>query len=350
MVPAADGQLGTIVRLYRYWKLTGDDGFLRSAWQNAARSLDFAGTHWDRDGDNVLDAEQHTTYDIEFHGMNSYTSLIYYAALKAAAEMADYLGDTARGVRYERAWQDGARRMDALLWNGRWYEQALDDVNRYRYQFGRGCLTDQLLGQSLACTAGIGHLVPPEHARVALQSIVRQNFRQDFRLHANTQRSYAMPGEAGTVLCTWPDGGRPRLPFVYCDEVWSGVEYQLATHLFHEGLVEEGLSVVRAVRNRYDGVKRNPWNEVECGHHYVRSLASWGLLVALCGFHCDLPRRRITFDPRIHADDFSAFFSTGTAWGVYRQRRDPATGRRAWGIDVLFGTLQDVEVNGTPEQ
>ena len=346
MLPAADGQLGAVVRLYRDWKLSGDGGFLRSVWEKAARALDFAFDFWDSDGDAVLDSEQHNTYDVEFYGPNSLTGSIFYAALKAGAEMAEAMGDHARSARYQRALDEGSLRMDSLLWAGDYYVQKLENVDAYRYQYGNGCLSDQLLGQCLAHVAGLGYILPRDHVRAALRSVFRNNFRRDLRGNANAQRTYVLDGEAGLLLCTWPRGGRPRIPLVYCDEVWTGIEYQVATHLIYEGMVEEGLEIVKAVRDRHDGVKRNPWDEVECGHHYVRSLASWGLLPALSGFRYDLGRGSISFQPVVNAEAFQCFFSTATAWGIYRQRLDSRTGKRTWDVEVMEGSLEGITVNG----
>jgi non-lysosomal glucosylceramidase len=128
------------------------------------------------------------------------------------------------------------------------------------------------------------------------------------------QRTYALGDEAGLVLCSWPRGGRPRIPFVYSDEVWTGIEYQVAAHLLWEGAVDEGLEIVRAVRARHDGTRRNPWNEVECGNHYARSLASWSVLLACGGIQADVPARRLTVSP-VFDGPFRSFFSTGLAWG-----------------------------------
>lgn len=345
MVPAADGQLGSIIRLYRDWKLRGDEAFLASVWRKAASCLDFAMGFWDGDGDGILEGEQHNTYDIEFHGPNSYTSLIFHAALKAGAEIAAHLGEAERSARYRSVYLAGSGRMDSLLWNGEYYVQRLADVDEYRYQYGEGCLSDQLLGQSLALTAGLGYLIPRDRARSALKAVFERNFMSDLQGHSNSQRGFALEGEGGLLLCTWPRGGRPRLPFVYCDEVWTGVEYQVATQLFREGMVEEGLELVEAVRARYDGFKRNPWDEIECGHHYVRSMASWGLLVALSGYEYDLPHRRISFSPPAGDAAFSCFFSTGGAWGVYRQSVDPDSGERSWEVEVLYGSLDGISVN-----
>jgi hypothetical protein len=207
--------------------------------------------------------------------------------------------------------------MDELLFNGEYYVQQLPPGDTHRYQFGDGCLADQLFGQTLAHLTGLGHLFPAEHVRSAIAAVHRHNLRRDVADHDNVQRSYAVAGDGGLLLCSWPNGGRPALPFVYSDEVWTGIEYQVATHLVYEGLVDEALEVVRTVRARHDGVRRNPWNEAECGNHYARSLAAWGLVVALSGAQANVQRGELGFAPAI-GGAFSCVFSTGTAWGRVR--------------------------------
>ncbi len=346
MIPATDGQLGTIVRLYREWKISGDSDFLREVWDKASLALDFAFRYWDTDGDFVLDSEQHNTYDIEFFGPNSLSSSMFYAALKAGAEMARFMGDEERAQKYTQAWQEGSRAMDELLWGDDYYIQRIEDVDRYRYQQGNGCLSDQLIGQFLAHVAGVGYVLPEEHVKKAVKSIYDYNFRDGFTDHHNVQRTYTLNDEKGLVLCSWPHGGRPKLPFVYSDEVWTGIEYQVASHLIYEGFITEGLTLTKAVRDRHDGYRRSPWNEVECGHHYVRSMASWGLLTALSGYGFDMVNGSLSFNPRVHADNFSCFWSTGAAWGIYRQNIDADTGEAVWDIEVLYGKLEHIAVNG----
>lgn len=322
-VPAADGQMGCLIRLYRDWKISGDDGFLKEMWPNACKSLDFAFDYWDRDGDYVLDSQQFNTYDIAFTGPNSMVNSMFFAALKAGSQIAAYLGDEERSKRYDKAWKEGSRRMDGLLWNGEYYIQKLKDVNEYRYQYGRGCLSDQILGQTLAHVAGLGYVLPREHAARAVRSVFEHNFKESFRDVTCLQRTYVLNDEKGLVLCSWKkDCDRPRFPFPYSDEVWTGIEYQVATDLIFEGFVEEGLTLVKAVRQRQDGIRRNPWNEVECGHHYARSLASYGVLNALCGFRFDLCKKRVSFRPALREEDFTCFFCVGSCWGIYRQKRE----------------------------
>ena len=238
--PAVDGQLGSVVRLYREWRFSGDDDFLREVWPGARRALEFAFTTWDSDGDFVLDSQQHNTYDIEFYGENMLANSIFFAALRAGARLAEHLGETELAGRWLEAAELGAARADAVLYNGEYYRQRTDDVDAHRYQYGEGCLSDQLLGQTYAHLNGLGHLLPPDHVRSAVGAIFDHNFRRDFSGYHSVQRTYALNDDQGLVLCTWPRGGRPRIPFVYSDEVWSGIEYQVATNLIYDGLGRAG--------------------------------------------------------------------------------------------------------------
>ncbi len=343
--PSADGQLGTIIRLYRDWKISGNNALLEGLWDKAAKGLDFAITYWDTDGDFVLDGAQHVTYDIELYGPNSLTNSLFYCALKAGREMAEYMKDQKRAQRYQEVFEKGSKKMDEMLWNGEYYVQKLDNYERYRYQYGEGCLSDQLFGQFLAHVVGLGYVLPEEKVKSALKSVFKYNFRNSLANHHNLHRTFALNDEKGLLICSWPKGGRPKLPLVYCDEVWTGVEYQVAAHLIYEGFVDEGLTIVKAVRDRHDGYRRNPWNEVECGHHYVRSMASWSLLLALSGFNYDMVKGVISFCPVINQNDFSTFWSTGKAWGIYSQNRDPKSGRMNWNVEVLGGNIAGIKLN-----
>jgi non-lysosomal glucosylceramidase len=192
-------------------------------------------------------------------------------------------------------------------------------------------------------------LLPPEHVRTAIKAVFTHNFRPDFRKHVNCQRTFVLNDEAGLIICTWPRGGQPHFPLVYSDEVFTGIEYQVAAHLIHEGWLKEGLTVVKAIRDRHDGIRRNPWNEVECGHHYSRSMASWALLLTLSGFRCDLGRGEIRFEPIVEisptADTFTTFWSTGRGWGTYSQHKDLTTGEWQPEIHVIGGDLRGVTIH-----
>jgi uncharacterized protein (DUF608 family) len=353
-VAAADGQMGTLMKLYREWLVSGDDAHLRALWPQAKRTLEFAWTRWDPDRDGVMEGEQHNTYDVEFYGPNTMCGALYLGALRACELMARHLSDP-DADEYARIYAAGRARYDRELWNGEYYVQHVrmpgpDEVHKGkypqrhppgiregestpRYQYGPGCLADQLLGQWFAHVVGLGHLLPAEHVRVAARSIFRHNFRRSLADHESCQRAYAVGDEGALLQCTWPHGGRPRYPFPYADEAWTGSEYAVAGLLLYEGEVEAGLEVVRAVRARHDGIRRNPWDEFECGHHYARALSSWALLLALSGYHYSAPAGRLRFAPRPTADGFRALFTAGAAWGTVEIGAGGAT------LTVLEGEL-----------
>jgi non-lysosomal glucosylceramidase len=288
-----------------------------------------------------MEGEQHNTYDIEFYGPNTMVGTLYLGALKAAAIMARHLGEDDRAAEYERVFAHGRDRLDAELWNGEFYIQTVvrptappatrrpswhrsalvPGEDMPRYQYGPGCLSDQLLGQWFAHVVGVGYLLPEEHVRQAVAAVFRHNWRANLFAHHSCQRTFALNDESCLLCCSWPNGGRPRYPFPYADECFTGIEYQVAAHLIYEGFVDEGLTIVAGVRSRHDGVRRNPWDEFECGHHYARAMSSWSLLLALSGYHYSAPARHLSFAPRVDAEDFRCFFSTGSAWGSYAHRR-----------------------------
>lgn len=341
MVPACDGELGSIVRIYRDFKNLGDVEFLKNIWPKAAAAMEYALRQWDLDGDYVLDGQQNTTYDIEFYGPNPMTDSIFLAALKCCAEMAEILDDEEHRKKYGEAYEIGARRADERMYDGEYYVQVQEDIDKYKYQFGKGCLSDQLLGQYLAYMAGIGEILPKEHVRSAMESVFRYNFKTDFYHTDSVHRAYAINDERGMVVATWPKGGRPKFPLSYAGEVWTGVEYEAAVNLIYSGCVEEGLTIVKAIRDRYDGYKRNPFSEIESGHHYCRAMASWGVLNALLGLKSDMYRRTLSIHP-FTDKELSSFFICGKAWGVYSQKMED--GKLVKSIDVLYGTLEDIIV------
>jgi len=177
---------------------------------------------------------------------------------------------------------------------------------------------------------------PISQANVAshLEAIFNHNFKADLFDHACLQRpGYAVGHEAGLLLCTWPKGGKPTLPFVYSDEVWTGIEYQVASHMISLGLVSQGLKIVEAARSRYEGHVRNPFCEYECGNYYARALASFALLGSLAGFRHSAVEKAVWLDPKIAERPFTTFFSTASGYGTI-------TVAEAITIDVVEGELE----------
>lgn len=340
---AADGQMGCIMRLYREWKFSGDNEFLHQLWPKAKKALEFAWDSWDKDKDGVIEGEQHNTYDVEFYGPNTMMGTLYLGALRAAEKMARSIGDDASAETYGNIYEKGVEKLDKELFNGEYYIQKYDSNQILKYQYGEGCLSDQLLGEWLAQVVGLGRMLPKEHIDSALLSIFKYNWQNDLLEHSCSQRIYALNDERGLLVCSWPKGKRPKFPFFYCDEVWTGIEYQVASHLIFEGLVREGLTIVKGKRERHDGIRRNPYDEPECGHHYARAMASWSVLLALCGYSFDGLKNKLGFNPRINPHNFKCFFSTNTSWGEVSQEitKNSYTAK----IRVLWGSTKIKFIN-----
>ena len=365
---AADGQLGGVMKVYREWRISGDREWLEGLWPRVKRSLAFAIESWDPDRRGVVLEPHHNTYDIEFWGADSMCTSIYLGALRAAAAMADALGDDEED--YLLLYEKGRNHLESELWNGEYFHQeiqwkglraaspldagsrSLDHDPGYspeaiellekegpKYQYGTGCLSDGVLGAWLARVCGIGEILDPEKVRSHLLAVHRYNLVRDLSNHGNPQRSgYAFGKEGGLLLCSWPRGGEPSLPFVYSNEVWTGIEYQVASHLIMEGRVGEGLEIVRTCRSRYDGRTRNPFNEIECGHWYARAMSSYGLLQALSGARYDAVEKKLQLRPAVEGD-FRAFLATETGFGSVGVRSGVPF------LEVRHGTIEASEID-----
>jgi hypothetical protein len=190
-----------------------------------------------------------------------------------------------------------------------------------KYQYGSGCLADGVLGSWMALVCGVGQVLDAAKVRSHLRAVHKYNLKTDLSDFANPQRpTYACGSEGGLLLCTWPKGGELSLPFVYSNEVWTGIEYQVASHLMRLGLVNEGLDIVRTCRDRYDGRVRNPFNEYECGHWYARAMSSYALLFGLSGARYDAVDKILYLEPAIKGD-FRCFFSTASSYGTVGVRK-----------------------------
>ena len=356
-VAAADGQMACIVKAYHDWQLSGDTAWLRRQWPGIKRALEFAWIKggWDANRDGVMEGVQHNTYDIEFIGPNPFCEMWYLAALRAGEEMARTMDDASAAEEYHRLFRKGSEWVDANLFNGQFYIQkigsiAKDDVAKGlqegmgtantehpTYQVGDGCLSDQLMGQYFAQIAGLGPLVDRQHIEKTMSSVWKYNYKQNLADHVCVERAYAINNEAGLVVCEYPLGERPRVPFPYFAEVWSGSEYATAALMIYTGMVSEGVQIVENTRLRFDGEKRNPWSEAECGYHYARPMASWAPLLALSGFRYSGTEKKILAQPLVNHDHFSSFWSAGTAWGSFSQHLQD--GQMRFNLAVVEGNL-----------
>jgi uncharacterized protein (DUF608 family) len=336
--PFADGHASGILKTYRETlNSAAGDTWLKERWPHVQRAVDYMVTELDADGDGIIEAEQWNTYDCAVYGPNSFIGTYYLAALRAGEEMAKRMGQPEPAAKWRGIFEKGQKRLVDLCWNGEYFVQVLPDYQQRSTQYGPGCLADQLIGQWWAHQLDLGYVLPQELVKKALQSVFRYNWMPDLINFKHNQRVFADGHDKGLLCCTWPTGGRPDRPILYCDEVWSGVEYQVAGHMVYEGLLDEALSIVRGARERYDGRKRNPWNELECGGHYARAMASWSLLLGATGFLWDGPRGEMTFAPVVSPDKHRSLYTTGESWGTLAQTRE---GRQTTvTLEVIHGAL-----------
>jgi len=349
-IPCLDGQMGAVIKTYRDWKLCGDDEWLKKLWPSVKKALEYAWHpenkwHWDTDKDGVLEGRQHHTLDMELFGPSSWLQSFYLAALKAAAEMAEYLGEPEKAREYLEVFESGRAFCEKQLFNGEYFIQQVDvtdeslldpypdahdsywneEAGQLKYQVAQGCEIDQVVGQWHANLCGLGEILDRGQVRQALRSIYRYNYKPVMRDFFNPCRVYCLNGESGTVMCDYPQGKEvPVVPVPYCQECMTGFEYQAASHMIGEGMIDEGLELVSAIRARYDGEKRNPWNEIECGSNYARPMASFALLGIFSGFEFSVPQRYMGFTP-IEKGDYRCMWSLQSGWGEFVQQSARST-------------------------
>lgn len=341
-VPAADGQLGGIIAVYRDWRISGDSTWLRSLWPKVRLSLDYCIRTWDPQHHGWLQGPQHNTYDFPLYGPNAFCTSIYLAALQAAQLMGGALADNVEI--YKTLFERGKQRVESELFDGEYFVQkierdltaqdsqsdveksllpespeakALEKAEGPLYQYGSGCLSDGVIGAWFSLVSGIDEILDPRKVKSHLTAVHRHNFKVSLADYANPSLRFALAtaDEGGLLLCTWPKGGELSVPMIYSSEVWTGIEYQVASHLIAVGEVEKGLEIVRACRRRYDGQVRNPFAEVELGHWYARAMSSYALLQALSGARFDAVEGVLYLWPAIKGE-FRSFLATATGFGT----------------------------------
>jgi hypothetical protein len=346
--PAIDGQAGVILRALREHQMTTSDEWLRSQWPRIRRA-----TQWlidkDANDDGLIESNQHNTLDTDWFGPVAWLSGLYLAALRAAEEMASAAGDEEFAGRCRAIFGRGQKNLVERLFDGEYFINKPDPNHPEAINSGSGCEIDQVFGQGWAFQVGLGRVLPEKETRAALQSLWRYNFTPDvgpYRKAHPPGRWYAMPGEGGLLMCTFPrsdwDYGKAKGKGAdwaagYFNECMNGFEYQAAGHMIWEGLLEQGLAVTRMVHDRYHAARRNPFNEVECGDHYARSMASYGVFLAACGYEYDGPKGILGFAPRLRPEDFRAAFTTAEGWGTFSQKRD--SNKQIEQIELRYGSL-----------
>ncbi|HWD39376.1 MAG TPA: GH116 family glycosyl hydrolase [Fimbriimonas sp.] len=349
---AADAQSAYVLRTLREHQMSADSAFLKRVWPKAKKALEFLISQ-DTDKDGVLKNAQHNTLDVNLYGPSSWLSSLYIAALRAGEEMAIEMDDKEFAAQCRSLFEKGKKRLIELVWDGQYFVQRADFSKEDALRYDDGCEIDQVMGQWWAHQVGLGRVIDPDHSKRALHALYRNNFLPDvgpYRDKFKDGRWYATPGEAGTVICTFPKGDRqkilgnkPTWASMYFNECMTGFEYQAAGHMVQEGMVEEGMALTRAVHDRYSATKRNPWNEVECSDHYARCMSVYAVFLAASGFEYHGPKGHIGFAPKISPDHFRSAFTAAEGWGTYEQKAGDESFEVS--ITVRWGRLRIERVN-----
>ncbi len=350
--PCADGQFGVVLKTYREWKISGDDAWLAGLWPRVKAALEYAWhpanpDKWDPDKTGVLWGRQHHTLDMELFGPSGWLCGMYLAGLLAGAAMADRVGDREAAAEYRAIYEHGRAWVNDNLFNGEYFIQKIDlgdhaildrfahgprssivsgsieemywseEHGELKYQIGEGSSIDQVLGHYFTAILGLEPVFDREKLESALLAIYRHNYKNRLGDMYNPCRVFGMENESGTIICAYPAGvKKPVIPAPYSQETMHGFEYAFGVELMQCGFLDKGVRVFNAVRSRYNGSNRNPWNEMECGSHYARSMASYAALPVLSGFSFNLPDKTISFRPLVrHGSSFRCFWSVGRAWG-----------------------------------
>jgi uncharacterized protein (DUF608 family) len=348
-IPAIDAQAGTVLRALREHQMSADGAFLERTWPHIKRA-----TQWliakDGNDSGFIKGNQHNTLDTDWFGAVAWLSGLYLAALAATAQMADEAGDAAFALQCRGILETGQKNFVAQLFDGEYFFDKVDQKHLDAINSGTGCEIDQVFGQSWAFQVGLPRILPREETLSALRSLWRYNFSPDvgpYRAIYKPGRWYALAGEAGLLMCSFPRSGwdyteasgkGPEWAAGYFNECMNGFEYQAAGHMIWEGLTMEGLAVARAVHDRYHASRRNPWNEVECGDHYARSMASYGVFIAACGFEYHGPKGYLAFDPRVSPEDFRSAFTSAEGWGTFTQKM--TGGKKTATLEIKWGSLR----------
>jgi non-lysosomal glucosylceramidase len=347
---AVDGQAGTILRALREHQMSADREFLQRNWPKIKLA-----TQWliakDANNDGLIESDQHNTLDQDWFGPVAWLSGLYLASLLAAAEMANEVGDSGFSEQCRSIFETGRKNFVAQLFDGEYFVNRVDPNHLEEINSGTGCEIDQVFGQSWAFQVGLPRVLPKEATLSALKSLWRYNFAPDvgpYREHNKPGRWYATAGEAGLLMCTFPRSdwdyaqargkGKADWAAGYFNECMNGFEHQVASHMIWEGMTLEGFAIERALHDRYHASKRNPWNEIEYGDHYVRSMASYGVFLAACGFEYHGSRMHLGFAPKVSPENFKCAFTSAEGWGSYRQKIEG--GRQQAEIAVQWGRLK----------
>ena len=302
-----------VLMTLRDYLYTGDEAYLKDMWPHVIRAVDSIG-ELDADGDGLPDRDTtRNTYDAwNLSGTPVYIAVLWLAALKAAARIADETGGADRAQSWRTLLEKGLASLETRLWNGEYY-----DLWRCGDEKDETLMTDQMDGEWFLRVSGVGGILREDRIRDVLRVILDHNFDPD----------------GGLINATCPEGRRTTLyshKNCQTEAVWTGIGYVAAALCLSVGMRGDADALVAAIQDnqaRFCAL----WDHWECGHHYTRPMSSWTTLNAALGLRVDAAKRILRLDPI--AEDITLPLCFPGVLGTVKVRNGKAE------IHVAEGTL-----------
>ncbi|XP_065838479.1 non-lysosomal glucosylceramidase-like isoform X2 [Oscarella lobularis] len=322
-----DGEIGTVNKTYREVLQGAPKNWFDNQLHQVKKVMQRWMTELD-DGTGVIRGPQPNTYDCAIYGVNTFIGTQYLCALRAAEEMAKLQGDAASATAYHERFAMGSETLEKLCFtNGKNYTQAVDPAHAVEVM-GDGTHADALMGWWWARALNLGDILPIDHVKSSLQATFTQNHVTAFDPKMQSPRPFFDQRDAGIYIERWPDGKVPSKAIRYSSEgAWTGLEYPFAAQCLYAGLEDVFLQVLTEARAKYDGTRRSPWNEIECGDHYSRPMSALQLFEVASGItwsFVSVPKVKtvcvnLSFAPRLSFTNYRGFFILATCFGQYVQ-------------------------------
>lgn len=275
-----------VLQVYRDYLFTGekDTEFLWECWNSIVEALAYL-KEFDLDNDGIPEnsgAPDQTFDDWKLLGISAYCGGLWIVALEAALKIGEILiknppmnpalqpDDFPHGIKQlmetYQTWLTQARSIyhDAL-WNGEYYRldtQSNSDV----------VMADQLCGQFYAQLLGLPDVVEKEYVVKTLNKIYDACF---LKFH---------DGKFGLANGVKPDGSPEKENDTHPLEVWTGINFGIASFMIINDMKEEGLKVAQTVVKQVyeNGLQfRTPEAITAVGtfraSHYLRAMAIWSI-------------------------------------------------------------------------
>ncbi|MCS7113469.1 MAG: GH116 family glycosyl-hydrolase [Candidatus Bathyarchaeota archaeon] len=241
------------------------------------------------------------TFDaLSLLGVAAFTSDLWIASLKASIEAAKLNGFIDDAKEFERIYGYAVENFVKLLWNGEYFDNWYDPISGMR---DRACMSAALTGEwYLKFLLGLDYAFDREKVVSMLKAIYKYNFKRWEGLINAIYPGKPRPALVGDMKY-FNESSIPYTIGSQADTPWTGIEIPVATHMIDEGMIDEGIELLRSVHERYRSWGFY-WNHIECGGHYFRVLVSLTIFNALAGALYRGVDGILRIDPKVGRIDF----------------------------------------------